>query len=92
LCTSAHNLSVCSYLELTWLFVARRLSWENNSAANSAGKCPSKYPNIKKIDYEASLSNLQHENATLRQENEKFKQVAILAMLIPEEFETGLRQ
>ena len=91
MCNSAHNLSVCSYLELTWLFVARRLSWKN-AAANSAGKCPSKYPNIKKIDYEASLSNLQHENATLRQENEKFKQVAILAMLIPEEFETCLRQ
>ena len=83
---------MCSCLELTWLFVARRLSWEKNSAADSAGECPRKYPNIKKIDYEASLSNLQHENATLRQENEKFKQVAILAMLIPEEFETCLRQ
>jgi hypothetical protein len=67
------------------------LSWGKKSAANSAGECPSKYPNIKKIDYEASLSNLQHENATLRQEKEKFKQVAILAKLIHEEIETCLR-
>ena len=50
-------------------------SREGLASASSPEEYTRKYPNIKTIDYEASLSNLQHENATLRQENEKVKQV-----------------
>ena len=70
-----------SCLRLTWPFcytVKFILSREGFAAASSAREYTSKYPNIKRIDYEASLSNLQHENATLRQENEKVKQVVAL--------------
>jgi hypothetical protein len=56
------------------------MSWsrEGFTAISSPGEYTTKYSNIKTIDYEASLTNLQRENATLRQENEKVKQVVAL--------------
>ena len=72
---------VSSCLGLTWPpchTVTMSWSREGFTAISSPGEYTTKYSNIKTIDYEASLTNLQRENATLRQENEKVKQVVAL--------------